>query len=119
MFSFYRLKTAQDANTEKPIKIQLEDTPENLLLKDRLLSQINEYELFYIHQYDRYYHTIIDETVFPIDLSCSVFKDDQFVGCFIEGKFCVKDGDFVTISYDQPSPEVLLDSKCVKVQKKK
>ena len=117
MLKFYSMITNPETNEEEIIECQYEETPEKLSLKEQLLKEINEYELYYISYTDRYYHTTREDRTEPIDLACAVFKDDQFVGCMIKDVFRSKEGKF-TSTYRSEGCGYVSAEECVKIQKR-
>ncbi len=108
MFEFYRIVANPDGEEIK--KFQYEETPETTALKEKLLKITDEYEEYDVEKIDWYYHTHIEERSFPINLSESVFKGDEFVGCMRNGVFFAVN-DMVAVTHQSTGAQVSSSSK--------
>jgi len=97
MFEFYRIIAVPGTDEKEIEKLQYEETPENLALKERLEKEIAEYEQVEIIIIDRYYHCDRYEKTYPLSLSYSVFEGETFVGYMVGG-----------VCYTTPENEVRL-----------
>lgn len=97
MFEFYEIVAVPGTDAKEIKKVQCEEAPEHVALKERLEKEISGYERVTLTLIDRYYHCDEYEEAHPLNLAQSVFEDGVFVGYMVDDVLYVRPESGVSV----------------------